>query len=68
MADDDKVPSGTRYDALRVLGVEPWEKRGAQLVRYLGNKNAELQMGAVSGLGDVHSPEAAKAFSQGDRG
>jgi hypothetical protein len=63
MADDEKVASGTRYDALRMLGVEPWEKRGRQLARYLEHKNGELQMGAVSGLGDVKSPEAAKALS-----
>ncbi len=63
MADDEKVATGTRYDALRMLGVEPWKRRGAQLVRYLKRgTNAELQMGAVSGLADVRSPEATKAL------
>jgi putative heme-binding domain-containing protein len=64
MADNEKVPPGTRYDALRMLGVEPWEKRGAQLVRYLGHKNGELQMGAVSGLADMESIEATKALRE----
>jgi hypothetical protein len=45
-----------------MLGVEPWEKRGGQLVRYLAHANAELQMGAVSGLCDVKSPRAAAAL------
>ncbi len=55
MADDPKVKNGTRYDALRMLGVEPWDLRGAQLVRYLakGTDN-ELMQGAISALGDVH--------------
>jgi putative membrane-bound dehydrogenase-like protein len=62
MTDNEKTPPGTRYDALRMLGVEPWEKRGEQLARYLKNENAELQMGAVSGLADVKSPEASSAL------
>jgi hypothetical protein len=62
MADNEKTPPGTRYDALRMLGVEPWEKRGQQLARYLEHDNAELQMGAVSGLSDMKSPNAAKAL------
>jgi putative membrane-bound dehydrogenase-like protein len=62
MADNEKTPPGTRYDALRMLGVESWEKRGEQLEKYLKHDNAELQMGAVSGLSDVKSPEAAKAL------
>src|SRR5262249_51745901 len=35
MADDEKVPTGTRYDALRVIAVESWERRGEQLAKYL---------------------------------
>jgi len=63
MSDDLKVPNGTRYDALRMLGVEPWEKRGAHLVRYLSNgSNGELQMGAVSALADVSSRQATAAL------
>lgn len=59
MADNDAVRTGTRYDALRMLGVEPWDRRGAQLIRYLGKGvHPELQMGAVSALGDVRTPGA----------
>ncbi len=62
MADSAEIPSGTRYDALRMLGAEPWEKCGKQLAKYLGNQvDPELQMGAVSGLADVnalHTPPA----------
>jgi putative membrane-bound dehydrogenase-like protein len=65
MADSDKVPHGTRYDALRMLGCEPWSKRGEQLVRYLVQGSPEeLQMGAVCGLVDVPGPEAAAALVQ----
>ncbi len=68
MADDGKIPHGTRYDALRMTPLLPWEKCAAQLVKYLAkDKNAELQQGAVSGLADVDHPEAAsqlvKAFA-----
>jgi hypothetical protein len=66
MADDSSVPTGTRYDALRMLGVQPWERRGAQLFRYLlKGTHAELQMGAISGLGDVPSPCSAQALLSG---
>lgn len=63
MADDEKVRHGTRYDALRILGVAPWQEYGEQLTKYLGKGvNGELQQGAVSGLADVDSDEAAKAL------
>jgi hypothetical protein len=63
MTDDEKTPKGTRYDALRMLGVEPWDRRGEQIVRYLGKEvHAELQMGAVSGAGDVKDPRATAAL------
>jgi hypothetical protein len=63
MTNDEKVKQGTRYDALRLLGVTPWEKNGALLVKYLSAETPEeLQMGAVSALVDVNSPEAAKAL------
>jgi hypothetical protein len=46
-----------------MLGVEPWDKRGAQLAKYLGKDvNGELQMGAVSGLGDVKHAAATEAL------
>ena len=61
MADHEKVPHGTRYDALRMTPLLPWEKCRAQLQRYLArDQNAELQQGAVSGLADVDQPEAGR--------
>lgn len=58
MADDEAVRKGTRYDALRMLGVEPWEKHGEQVVRYLAEGvDPELQQGAVSALVDIPSPK-----------
>jgi putative heme-binding domain-containing protein len=63
MADDERVAIGTRYDALRMLGVETWEKRGAQLVRYLAHDvHPELQMGSVSALADMRSHPASRAL------
>lgn len=65
MADDPKIPTGTRYDALRMLGATSWDRRGAQLVSYLKKEtHPELQMGAVSGLGDIrdHPGDVAKAL------
>jgi len=60
MADNENVPPGTRYDALRMTPLLPWPKARAQLVRYLGpGVPPELQQGAVSGLADAEHPEAA---------
>lgn len=66
MADDEKIKTGTRYDALRMLGVESWDRCGAQLFRYLvKGVHPELQQGAVSGLADVPSPCVAPALLSG---
>lgn len=63
MADDEKVRHGTRYDALRMLALDGFEKRGEQLAKYLGKEvDGELQMGAVSALADIDEPAAAKAL------
>lgn len=63
MVDDEKVPTGTRYDALRMIGLEPWDKRGAQLARYLAEgTNPELHQGAICALGDLPSPEVPAAL------
>jgi roadblock/LC7 domain-containing protein len=60
MADNDKVPAGTRYDALRMVPLLGWDKAGPQLTKYLAKgTHAELQMGAVSGLSDVDAKPAA---------
>jgi len=61
MADNAKVPTGTRYDALRMLALDTWQCGGRQLAKYLAKgTHAELQMGAVSGLGDMKIAEATK--------
>ncbi len=57
MADDESVRTGTRYDALRMLGVEGWDKHGEHLVRYLAEGvDPELHQGAVCALVDIPSP------------
>lgn len=59
MADDPQIKSGTRYDALRMIAMLDYEICEAQLKRYLADsKRAELQMGAVSGLGDIDCKES----------
>ena len=63
MADNEKIRSGTRYDALRVVAMDTWERQGARLEKYLNQTaNAELQQGAVSGLSDVKSRRVAPAL------
>lgn len=58
MADNPKVADGTRYDALRMIAMEGFAKRGSQLSKYLARGgNDELAMGAVSGLADIPAPE-----------
>lgn len=66
MADDPKVRNGTRYDALRMVAMDGWQKRGGQLQKYLAQGvNDELQMGAVSGAADVRAPQAGPALAAG---
>ena len=63
MADNEKTLTGTRYDALRVIALDGWKVRGAQLTKYLARDvNEELQMGAVSATADIDAPEAAAAL------
>jgi hypothetical protein len=63
MADDPAVRNGTRYDALRMLAVLPFDRAGARLTRYLSRDvDPELQMGAIGGLSDLHDPRAAEAL------
>lgn len=76
VADDEKVPTATRYDALRMIPLLPWETCRAQLVKYAAKDvHPELQQGAVSGLADVNHPEAAAVliehfagFTDGNKG
>ena len=61
MADDESVPPGTRYDALRMVALRDWSIAKPQLEKYLQKGiNDELQMGAVSGLADVRDVTAAE--------
>ena len=61
MADDAKIRSGTRYDALRMIALSGWQKQGEHLVSFLAEGTPdELQMGAVSGLADIRSAEVSK--------
>jgi len=60
MALDKQVPAGTRYDALRILALLPTEQALSSLLPQLKhNTHPELQMGAISALGDIPAPEAA---------
>lgn len=62
MSDAPQVPSGTRYDALRMIALAPWAAHGEQLAGYLSNSDADLQMGAVSGLSDMPAAQAGQAI------
>ncbi len=63
MADDKATRTAVRYDALRLIPLRGWKASGEQLTKYLAKgTEAELQMGAVSGLVDVDAPEATAAL------
>ncbi len=63
MSHQSSVPKGTRYDALRMAAMTGWARSGKLLLQFLTNpKQAELQMGAVSGLVDLPDPPAAEAL------
>ena len=63
MAADENVKPGTRYDALRILGVESWKQRGATLSTYLGaGVHAEVQSGAIGAVNDMRTKEAGPAL------
>ncbi|MCA9017642.1 MAG: discoidin domain-containing protein, partial [Planctomycetaceae bacterium] len=63
MADDPQIKSGTRYDALRMIAMLDYAACQAQLKRYLADpQQGELQMGAVSGVGDIDSAEAVQTL------
>lgn len=68
LVEDEKITTGTRYDALRMIALDRWDRRGPQLQKYLGKGvHAELQMGAVSGLVDVDQPAATTLLVNGLR-
>lgn len=66
MAEDENIIVPTRYDALRIIAMGSWDKRGGQLFKYLvPGTNDELMMGAISGFGDMDTPPAALALLSG---
>ena len=66
MADDETVPTGTRYDALRMVAMREWTVSQPQLNRYLQKGiHEELQMGAISGISDVPREEIAAILIAG---
>ncbi len=65
MLNDTEVPAGTRYDALRMVAMLEWARSQTLLKSFLHDSDAELQMGAVSGLGDVPEMEAANLLMTG---
>ena len=66
MADDESVPTGTRYDALRIVAMLDWSTSRMQLERYLQKGvHDELQMGAISGLSDVQEAAVASMLING---
>ncbi|MBS0266861.1 MAG: HEAT repeat domain-containing protein [Planctomycetes bacterium] len=66
MADDAKINTGTRYDALRIVPLSGWKASGAQLQKYLQRGvHDELQMGAISGSSDVDVPEVPRLLAAG---
>ena len=61
MADNQQVRTGTRYDALRILGAGEWELFGPGLAKKLSAEpNPELQMGLVSALSDMETDTVAE--------
>ena len=63
MAADEKVKTGTRYDALRIVGAESWKRRGSVVTKYLAEgTHAEVQQGAIGALGDMKDKAAARAL------
>jgi hypothetical protein len=60
MADNEEVRTGTRYDALRMIALDSTYDNLLRLAKYMSKEtNAELQMGAVSGLSDFPSEKSA---------
>jgi len=63
MVHDEQTRIGTRYDALRILGAGTYDQSGPELINFLAaDAHPELQMGAVSGLGDIDDQRAATAL------
>jgi HEAT repeat protein len=58
-AADERTSTGTRYDALRLVGMLPDEQAIAALQPYWDRGvHEELRMGAISAASDIDSPQA----------
>ena len=63
MAGAEAVPTGTRYDALRIVALAEWDVAAPTLLPHLrAGAHEELQMGAVSGLADIRDDRAGGAL------
>ena len=61
LANSSRVPTGTRYDALRMVALGDRGQALTVLAQYLKpGTDDELVMGAISGLGDIDSSDDAK--------
>lgn len=66
MAADERVKAGTRYDALRMLGVDSWSRRGTTLISYLAEgTDAEVQQGAIGALNDMQARQVGPPLIAG---
>lgn len=65
VAEDPQIPPSTRYDALRMLGLDTWERRGQLVEKYLLQASIpELQMGAANALADMEHPTATAVLME----
>jgi hypothetical protein len=63
-AADEKTSTGTRYDALRLVGMLPEEQVFSVLDPYWnGDVHEELRMGAISAASDIDSPQSVPLLS-----
>ncbi len=61
MTEDERINTGTRYDAMRIIALDERLSRREQLIKYLPKgTHDELQMGAISGLSDIDFPDVAR--------
>lgn len=65
MANNPRVRTGTRYDAIRMLALRPTAEAVSLVTTFLKpGTDDELQMGAVSALSDIDHPDAMAPLLQ----
>jgi putative heme-binding domain-containing protein len=65
LADNETIPTSTRYDLLRMVALDSDDRNLRLLAKYLRKGvHPELQMGAVSGLNDIPSPKVEDLLLQ----